>query len=586
VRISRSISAVFLFALPLIASTFFNAPHRERTVGAQWFGGTAQASQKAQTPQTKTITLLDTTDSHGHIVPWDYYTNQPADLGLAKIATLVKQARADAPNALLLDCGDSTEGTPFAYYFARKDTRKPNPEMAAFNAMHYDAMAVGNHEFNFGLEVMWKAKRESQFPWLAANIKQSYTSGVQFFRPYFIKELAGIRVGIVGFVTPGIPRWEIPEHYKGYEFESIVETAKTVIPEVRKQVDLLVVIMHSGIDRDPETGIAPARAPADVENAAWELAETEPGIDIIFFGHTHRELPEKVVNGVLLSQPKNWGMSLSRADIKMSRDASGAWRVESKHSQTIPVTSQVPPDPEITKLIEPYQAEVQRYLDTPIAKSEKTLSGEYGRYQDEPLLDLIHKVQLDAGRADVSMATIFYQGAKIPAGAVTIREASALYIYENRLYTVEMTGSHLKDALEHAASFFPAWPVPAGQKVRVPGYNADSAEGVSYTIDLTQPVGQRIRNLTFHGAPLSADQKLRVAINNYRYSGGGGYSVYQGLPIVYQSHEEIFELLVDYLKRTKTVPSVADGNWKIEPPEALAAVEKAADEESKRDTNR
>ncbi len=585
-RISRSISAVILFALPLIASTLVSAPPRDRAVGAGSFGGTAQAAQKTQPSQTKTITLLDTTDSHGHIMPWDYYTNKPADLGLAKIATLVKQARADAPDALLLDCGDTTEGTPFAYYFARKDTAKPNPEIVAFNAMHYDAMAVGNHEFNFGLDVMWKAKRESHFPWLAANIKQTYANGGPFIPPYFIKELAGIRIGIVGFVTPRIPRWEIPANYKGYEFESIVETAKTVIPEVRKQVDLLVVIMHSGIDRDPETGIAPNRAPADAENAAWELAETEPGIDVIFFGHTHRELPEKVVNGVLLSQPKNWGMSLSRADVKMSKGSTGVWHIESKHSRTIPVTSQVAPDPEITKLIEPYQAEVQKYLDTPIAKSEKPLSGEYGRYQDEPLLDLIHKVQLEAGHADVSMATIFYPGVTVPAGAVTIRDASALYIYENMLYTVEMTGAQLKDALEHAASFFPAWPVPVGQKLRLPGYNADSAEGVSYTIDLTQPVGQRIRNLTFHGAPLSADQKLRVAINNYRYSGGGGYSVYQGLPIIYQSREEISELLVHYLKRAKTVPSVADGNWEIEPPEALAAIEKAADEESKRDANR
>jgi 2',3'-cyclic-nucleotide 2'-phosphodiesterase (5'-nucleotidase family) len=307
---------------------------------------------------------------------------------------------------------------------------------------------------------------------------------------------------------------------------------------------------------------------------------------VIFLGHTHRELPEKMVNGVLLSQPKNWGISLSRAEVKMSRNGGGAWHVESKHSQTIPVTPQVQPDPEVIKLMEPYQAEVEEYLDTPIATSQKTLSGEYGRYQDEPLLDLIHKVQLEAGHADVSMATIFYPGVEFPAGPVTIREASALYIYENKLYTVEMTGAQLKDALEHAASFFPAWPVPQGQNLRLPGYDADSAEGVSYVIDLTQPVGQRIRDLTFRGARLSADQELRVAINNYRYSGGGGYSVYQGLPIVYQSGEEIAELLVDYLKRTKTVSPVADKNWKIEPPEALAAIEKADDEKSKRDASR
>ena len=318
-KTSRVNSLVFFSLILLCASAFLRAHPDDQGV----LGFAARAAQKKQTPQTKTITLLDTTDSHGHILPWDYYENHPADLGLIKIATLVKQARADAPDALLLDCGDTTEGTPFAYYFARKDTAKPNPEILAFNAMHYDAMALGNHEFNFGLDEMWKAKRESNFPWLAANIKQRYKNGVPFFRPYYIKNLAGIRVGIVGFVTPGIPRWEIPANYKGYEFEPIVEAAKTVIPEVRKQVDLLVVIMHSGLDRNPETGIAPADAPADAENAAWELAEQEPGIDVIFFGHTHRELPEKVVNGVLMSQPKNWGISLSRAEVKMSRNAGG-----------------------------------------------------------------------------------------------------------------------------------------------------------------------------------------------------------------------------------------------------------------------
>ncbi|MGB8540903.1 MAG: 5'-nucleotidase C-terminal domain-containing protein [Candidatus Acidiferrales bacterium] len=581
-RMLRVESLVFLSVILPCAAAL---PSAYRDDGGSLAAAT-QAARKEQAPQTKTITLLDTTDSHGHILPWDYYEDHPADLGLAKIATLVKQARADAPDALLLDCGDTTEGTPFAYYFARKDTAKPNPEILAFNAMHYDAMAVGNHEFNFGLDEMWKAKRESKFPWLAANIKQRYKNGVPFFRPYYIKNLAGIRVGIVGFVTPGISRWEVPANYKGYEFEPIVEAAKTVIPEVRKQADLLIVIMHSGIDRNPETGITPARAPADVENAAWELAEQQPGIDLIFFGHTHRELPEKFVNGVLMSQPKNWGISLSRAEVKMSREAGGAWHVASKHSQTIPVTPEVLPDPEITKLMEPYQTEVQKYLDTRIATSEKALSGEYGRYQDDPLLDLIHKVQLEAGHADVSMATIFYPGVEFPSGPVTIREASALYIYENMLYTVEMTGAQLKDALEHAASFFPAWPVPPGQTLRLPGYNADSAEGVSYVIDLTQPIGQRVRDLRFHGAPLAADQKLRVAINSFRYSGGGGYSIYQGLPIVYQSKEEISEMLVDYLKRIKTVPVAADNNWKIEPPEALAAIEKAADEENKREAIR
>src|ERR1700683_1417120 len=182
-KTARVNSVVFLSVVLLCTSAFLNA----HTDDGGLLGVAARAAQKEQTPQTRTITLLDTTDSHGHILPWDYYENHPADLGLAKIATLVKRARADAPDALLLDCGDTTEGTPFAYYFAQKDTAKPNPEILVCNAMHYDAMAVGNHEFNFGLDVMWKAKSESHFPWLAANIKQTYADGVQFIRPYVIK---------------------------------------------------------------------------------------------------------------------------------------------------------------------------------------------------------------------------------------------------------------------------------------------------------------------------------------------------------------------------------------------------------------
>ena len=145
----------------------------------------SQATKPAHAaPSAVTITLLSTTDSHGHLAAWDYYTDKAVPNGLTKMATLVKQQRADAPHALLLDCGDTTQGTPLVYYFAKKGATKPNPAIAAFDAMHYDAMAVGNHEFNFGLDSMWKAKRESHFPWLAANLKQIYTAGVAYIPPW------------------------------------------------------------------------------------------------------------------------------------------------------------------------------------------------------------------------------------------------------------------------------------------------------------------------------------------------------------------------------------------------------------------
>jgi len=486
--------------------------------------------------------------------------------------------RAAEPHVLLLDSGDTIQGTPLAYYFARKDTSKPNPTIAAMNALGYDAMATGNHEFNFGLEVLWKAKREARFPFLAANLRQQYKDGIEYFRPYVIRNVAGVRVGIVGFVTPGVPRWEIPAHYRGYEFEPIVDAARRVIPEVRKQADLIVVIAHSGLELDPQTGqpFYPDQIPG--ENAMDALAKQVPGIDVILFGHTHREVPQAFLNGVLLVQAKNWGQSLARADVEMKRDTRGAWQVASKHSTTLPVTDAVTADREILKLAELYEQATQAYLDSPIATCAKELDGSTARYEDHPLVDLIHKVQMDYGGADVSLATMFYPAVRIPAGKVTVRQIAALYIYENTLYTVEMTGAQLKEALEHAASFFPGWPFRPGEVPRLPGYSADSAEGVSYTIDLTQPVGQRIRELTYKGQPLDPAAKLRVALNNYRYTGGGRYDVLKGLPVVYRSPQEIRELIIEHVTRTGRVPTTADGNWRIVPHEALEAILREAHE--------
>jgi 2',3'-cyclic-nucleotide 2'-phosphodiesterase/3'-nucleotidase len=522
-------------------------------------------------PSRVTLTLLSTTDLHGNLYPMDYYSNQPANRGLAKIATLIKNIRAEQPNALLLDCGDTIQGTPLAFYFARKEPSQPNPTVAIMNALRYDAMAVGNHEFNFGLDVLWKAKRESKFPWLAANIRQTYQKAPQRFEPYIIKNVQGVRVGIVGFITPGVPRWEIPANYEGYEFEQIVDAAKRVIPPLRKKVDLVVVIAHSGLGRDPQVS---ATDYGDVvgENVMAALARQVPEIDIIFYGHSHQEMPEMLLNGVLLSQARNWGQSLARADVVMERGPQGRWRVASKKSATIPVTDQVAPDPEILALAKPYHEATQKYLDTPVATSERELDGMRARYEDHPFVDLIHRVQMEYGQADVSLATLFLTSARVPAGQVTVRQVAGLYIYDNTLYTVEATGAQLKQALERAATYYTSWPLKEGERIRLPGFNADTAQGVSYIIDLTQPPGERVRDLTYKGQPLDPNQKLRVAINNYRYAGGGQYEVLKGLPILYRSPMEVRDLLIEYVTRVGKIPAEADHNWRIIPPEAVEAM--------------
>ncbi len=534
------------------------------------------SSATPQAAQPVHITVLGTTDLHAHIEPVDYFTNKPAALGLAKVATLIRGVRKEQPNVLMVDSGDTIQGTPLGYYFAKDDPAKPNPMMLVMNALGYDAAAVGNHEFNFGLDYLWKAKGEAHFPILAANIKQTYASGPQHFDPYIIKNVAGVRVALVGFVTQSIPHWEIPANYKGYEFESIVTAARRVIPEVRKQADVVVVMANSGLGPDPDDKTPPEFIDIPGENQVLELAKQVPGIDVILFGHTHNQLAERMVNGVLLVQAKNWGGSLARVDLDVTRAANGNWQIASKHSTVIPVTLDTPVDPQVAQLAAPYEKATQAYLDTPVATSAKAMSGATARFEDEPLTDLIHTVQLDAGHADLSMATMLFTGAQIPAGKVTSRQLAALYMYENTLYTVEMTGAQFRNALEHAAGIFQQWPLQAGERLHLPNYDVDSAAGVNYTIDLRQPAGHRIVNLTYKGKPLDDNQRFRVAINNYRYAGGGQYAVYKGLPVTYRSSQEVRELITEYLRRTGVVPTTANNNWHIEPKEAVDALRNLA----------
>jgi 2',3'-cyclic-nucleotide 2'-phosphodiesterase/3'-nucleotidase len=241
----------------------------------------------------------------------------------------------------------------------------------------------------------------------------------------------------------------------------------------------------------------------------------------------------------------------------------------------------VPADPEIIRLVAPYELATQKYLDTPIATSAKEMRRTNSRFEDEPLVDFLHTVQRKVAHADISMTTMLFTGALIPAGRVTIRQADSLYVYENYLYAVEMNGARLRSALEHSASLYKSWPIPSGQTLRLSDFNVDSASGVDYTIDLRQPSGHRVMNLRYKGKSLDDAQPLRVAINNYRYTGGGGYD-FKGLPIVYRSTEEIRDLIIEYLTRTAVIPITVSNNWHIEPKDAVEALRRAAMEQEGR----
>ncbi|HKO45450.1 MAG TPA: 5'-nucleotidase C-terminal domain-containing protein [Pyrinomonadaceae bacterium] len=520
-----------------------------------------------QTPAQRVhIVVLGTTDLHGNILPIDYYTDKPDNRGLAKVATLIKQVRKDNPNVVLVDSGDTIQGTPLAYFHNKKNNTPRHPMMLTMSALKFDAMAVGNHEYNFGLKVLEKARSEANFPWLSANTYDEGTTNTHY-KPYIVKEVGGVRVGILGLTTPGVPTWENKPNYVGLEFHEPLPEAKkwVLVLREKERADVVVIAMHMGVEEDLRTG---QLNPGSVlnENQAVTIARQVPGVDVIFMGHTHRDVPDLFVNGVLLTQANHWGRHLARADLYLDK-AGDRWRMAARSARTIPVDDKVEADAEVAKLAEPYHRETQSWLSTAIGESATELTATEARFKDTAILDLIQRVQMDVGKADVSMAAVFNLQARIPKGQVTVREMAGLYVYENTLVVLEVTGQQVKDALEHSAKYFR--PYEEGKTLaeliddKIPAYNFDIAEGVTYEINIRKPFGQRIEKLMFQGKPLAPNQKLRLATNNYRVNGGGGYTMYKNAPVVYRSGEEIRELIIDWVERNKTIPTEPTNNWRI-----------------------
>jgi 2',3'-cyclic-nucleotide 2'-phosphodiesterase (5'-nucleotidase family) len=517
-------------------------------------------------PERVQITILGTTDLHGNINPIDYYTDKPDNRGLAKVATLINRVRKEQPNVVLVDSGDTIQGTPLESFHSRKNNVRTDPMMLVMNSLNYDAMAVGNHEYNFGLKVLEKARGEARFPWLSANTYEKGTERTHY-KPYIVKDVAGVKIGIMGLTTPGVPYWDNPPNYAGLEFRDPAPEARKWVQTLRTQekVDVVVVAMHMGVGEDLRTG-EKNTGQIPHENEAVTIAKEVPGIDVIFMGHTHRDVPSLYVNGVLLTQANHWGRHLARADLYLQKEPSG-WRVYAKSARTIPADDRVEPDPAVVKLAEPYDRQTQEWLAREIAQSPEDLTAEEARFRDTAILDLVQKVQLEAGKADVSMVASFNQNARIAKGPVTVRDITELYVYENTLAVLEITGQQLKDALEHSAKYYKTY--EPGKSLRelidekIPAYNFDIAEGVTYDLDISKPIGNRIQNLRFKGQPLAPTRKLRLATNNYRVNGGGGYTMYKNAPVVYRSSEEIRELMVDWLERNKTVPVTPNNNWRI-----------------------
>jgi 2',3'-cyclic-nucleotide 2'-phosphodiesterase/3'-nucleotidase len=555
----------------------------------------------ASPDKTVQVTVMGTSDIHGNALNWDYFANKEYDdkaqndIGLAKVSSMVNQVRAErgADRTLLFDSGDTLQGTPLDYYYAKikpiTETGETHPMAKAMNAMRYDAVTLGNHEFNYGLPLLASWVKQMKAPVLGANAVHA-RSGLPAYQPFVIKTMKvkgekPVKVGVLGLTNPGIAIWDKANVDGKLRFLDLVATAKKWVPLIRLAgADVVVVTAHAG-----DSGFSSYGGDLPVENASAMVAEEVPGIDAVLFGHAHLEVPQRFVTNkktgaqVLLSEPSKWGMRLSVLDFQLTK-VHGRWKVTGKGATTRN-TNSVPEDPKIVKLLTPQHDTTVAYVNQPVATSTQELSGVESRYKDTAILDYIQQVQTEtvakaltgtpqAGLPVLSIAAPFSRTAVFPQGQVTIRDIAGLYIYDNNLEAVTLTGAQVRAYLEHSARYFnqlaPGAPVDPDTLTNAgtpptPDYNYDVLSGVSYDIDVAKPAGQRIANLAYDGKPVTDDQQFVVAVNNYRRSGGGNFPGISTAPVVYNAQVEIRQAIIEYASAAKTIDPAQFfvTNWRL-----------------------
>ncbi|WNV89223.1 5'-nucleotidase C-terminal domain-containing protein [Umezawaea sp. Da 62-37] len=566
----------------------------------------AQADSRSVNKQF-TLTVMGTTDLHGNVFNWDYFANKEFDdsghndIGLAKISSLVSAVREQhgAYRTLLLDAGDTIQGTPLAYYYAKVEPitrRRVHPMAVAMNAIGYDAAALGNHEFNYGIPLLRTFEQQLRFPLLGANAIDQRT-GQPAFKPYVVKTVwrtgtAPLRVGILGLTNPGIAIWDKANVEGRMTFPGLVEQAKMWVPKMRRAgVDLVVVAAHSGADTSSSYGDALPYP----ENAATLVAEQVPGIDAILVGHAHVEIPQRLVANkttgkqVLITEPLFWGKRLSLLDFDLEWAPRGGWTLKASRSQVLN-SNTVAEDPKIVRLLTADHAKVVTYVNSKVGTNKEAMSAATARYEDTAALDFINFVQANEVKKALpgntlpilALAAPFNRAAAIPAGEVTIRDVAGLYIFDNTLLAVTLTGAQLKDYLEYCARYFKqvtsAGPFPADSVTNAPtttapngtpDYNYDIAFGLdaplTYDIDIAKAVGERIVGLSYAGTPVAPDQQFAVAVNNYRQSGGGGFPHISTAPVLLNQQQEIRQLMIDWVKEAGEIDPAVFGkaDWRL-----------------------
>ncbi|MFV8408977.1 2',3'-cyclic-nucleotide 2'-phosphodiesterase [Vibrio owensii] len=574
------------------------------------------------------LRIIETTDIHTNVMDYDYYKDQPSQqIGLSRAATLVKQAREEAVNSVLVDNGDLIQGSPMGDYMAAKgiNAGEIHPVYKAMNQLDYDVGNIGNHEFNYGLEFLKNSLDGANFPYVSANVFDKKT-GEHYFKPYLIKthtfkdtdgQSHEIKVGYIGFVPPQIMVWD-KKNLEGKVFaEDITETAKKLVPQMKKEgADVIVAIPHSGISTDPYK--------LGAENSVYYLTEVE-GIDAIAFGHSHAVFPGKdfaklqgvdnakgTINGVTAVMPGRWGSHVGVMDL-MLKEKDGKWQVVEGQSEARPIfdkankKSLAEADKGIVDALVDDHKGTREFVNQPIGKANDVMYSFLALVQDDPTIQIVNLAQKDyverfiqgdpdlEGIPVLSAAAPFKVGGRkddpngfteVESGQLTFRNAADLYLYPNTLVAMKVKGKEVHEWLECSAGQFNHIDVNSTKPQSLINwdsfrtYNFDVMDGVNYQIDVTQPPkydadckvinpdSQRIVNLTYNGKPVDPKQDFIIATNNYRaYSAtfpGTGPDF-----IAFDAPDENRSVVAAYISRIskeqgEVTPS-ADNNWSFAP---------------------
>jgi 2',3'-cyclic-nucleotide 2'-phosphodiesterase/3'-nucleotidase len=551
--------------------------------------------------QTINLKIIETSDVHGALVPYDLINNKSTTGSLAQVHTyVIKEKRVPGQEVILLDNGDLLQGDPMVYYYNYIDTTQINIYADAMNFMNYDAATVGNHDIETSHDVYDKFRREINFPWLAANAINTETDQ-PYFKPYTMIKRGGIKIAVLGLITPSVPSW-LPEFlWKGIEFEDMIESAEYWVPiiEEREKPDLLIGLFHSGVDfyyndEDEDT--------YKNENASQLVAEQVPGFDVVFVGHDHAgwnfKLENEDGNSVLILGPLSRARTIAVANIEMEFDsASGKWLRKDVSSEIVETKNYMADDHFMSKFLLDLNI-VKNFTETPLGQITSSMSSSESLFGPSEFVDLIHTAQLEITGADISFASPLLFNATIDSGWIKIKELFKLYHYENYLYTMALTGEEIQDYLEYS---FGNWfnemfhesddllkfrhnedgDIKYSARTGFPEletayYNFSSAAGINYTVDISKPRGDRVNITTLSdGTEFDFDKTYTVAINSYRGSGGGGLLVRgAGISldelserIIISTNRDIKYNLMQWIKDKKIITPLIIGNWKIVPEE-------------------